>query len=221
VIPAGAWACPDAHWDREELALSDQYPQRRRTAFRYLGLSSCSCQLRQCECCRAALTTDTEARITKSAWGETPGRQKVDLYRLDNGQIMVSIATYGGMLVDLKVPDRDGKTANVIRGMDRLEDYFSRHTGLYGSIVGRYGNRIKGGRFVLDGKTYLLPVNSQGNTLHGGPIGFDQRVWTAKSRDGRAPSLTLSYTSLDGEMNFPGTLKTQVRYTLSGGDLSV
>ncbi len=172
-------------------------------------------------CMLATLGTSAEARISKIPWGETPGRQKVMLYTLDNGAITASIATYGGMLVDLKVPDRDGKTANVIRGMDSLQDYFSRHVGLYGSIVGRYGNRIKGGQFTLDGKTYHLPINNQGNTLHGGPIGFDQRVWTATPHDGRAPSLTLSYASLDGEMNFPGTLKTQVTYTLAGHDLRV
>ncbi|HEY0266373.1 MAG TPA: aldose epimerase family protein [Rhizomicrobium sp.] len=161
------------------------------------------------------------ADIQKQPWGTTPGHQKVELYTLSNGVITARIATYGGMLVDLIVPDRNGKPGNVIRGMDRLEDYFARHVGLYGSIVGRYGNRIKDGKFVLDGKTYRLPVNNQGNTLHGGPIGFDQRVWAAKAHDGPTPSLTLSYTSLDGEMNFPGNLKTSVTYTLSGHDLRV
>lgn len=161
------------------------------------------------------------ANIEKRPWGETPGHQKVELYTLSNGKITARIATYGGMLVDLQVPDRNGRNAGVIRGMDRLEDYFARHVGLYGSIVGRYGNRIKGGQFVLDGKTYRLPKNNQGNTLHGGPIGFDQRVWTARAHDGPSPSLTLSYTSLDGEMNFPGNLKTWVTYKLSGHDLRV
>lgn len=162
-----------------------------------------------------------QAAVSKVSWGETPGHQKVDLYTLDNGVLTVRIATYGGMLVDLIVPGRDGQRANVIRGMDRLQDYFDRHAGLYGSIVGRYGNRIKGGTFTLDGKTYHLPINNQGNTLHGGPIGFDQRVWTANAQDGRRPSLTLRYTSLDGEMNFPGTLKTEVTYKLDGHALRV
>lgn len=169
----------------------------------------------------AATTTLAQAAITKEAWGETPGHQKVELYTLSNGKMTARIATYGGMLVDLIVPDRSGKTANVIRGMDRLQDYFDRHAGLYGSIVGRYGNRIKGGRFMLDGKTYRLPINNQGNTLHGGPIGFDQRVWKASVHDGKAPSLTLTYTSLDGEMNFPGNLRTSVTYTLSDSELRV
>jgi aldose 1-epimerase len=167
----------------------------------------------------AATTTLAQAAITKEAWGETPGHQKVELYTLSNGKMTARIATYGGMLVDLIVPDRSGKTANVIRGMDRLQDYFDRHAGLYGSIVGRYGNRIKGGRFMLDGKTYRLPINNEGNTLHGGPIGFDQRVWKASVHDGKAPSLTLTYTSLDGEMNFPGNLRTSVTYTLSDSEL--
>lgn len=161
------------------------------------------------------------AHIHSQPWGETPGHQKVELYTLDNGILTVRIATYGGMLVDIWVPDRNGRKADVIRGMDQLQDYFRRHVGLYGSIVGRYGNRIKGGRFTLDGKTYQLPVNNLGNTLHGGPIGFDQRVWHARPHDGAKPSLTLTYTSLDGEMNFPGTLKTTVTYTLAGKDLRV
>ena len=161
------------------------------------------------------------ARIHSQSWGETPGHQKVELYTLDNGILTVRIATYGGMLVDIWAPDRNGRKADVIRGMDRLQDYFSRHVGLYGSIVGRYGNRIKGGRFTLDGKIYQLPVNNLGNTLHGGPIGFDQRVWQARPHDGAKPSLTLTYVSLDGEMNFPGTLKTTVTYTLAGKDLRV
>jgi aldose 1-epimerase len=168
-----------------------------------------------------ALNTAAEADVTSRAWGETPGHQTVELYTLSNGVMTARIATYGGMLVDLYVPDRDGNRADVIRGMDRLEDYFARHIGLYGSIVGRYGNRIKGGQFVLDDKIYKLPVNNQGNTLHGGPIGFDQRVWKAKVHDGPTPSLTLSYISLDGEMNFPGNLRTSVTYTLSGHDLRV
>lgn len=161
------------------------------------------------------------AHIQSQPWGETPGHQKVELYTLDNGVLTVRIATYGGMLVDIMAPDRNGQKADVIRGMDRLQDYFARHVGLYGSIVGRYGNRIKGGRFTLDGTTYRLPVNNLGNTLHGGPIGFDQRVWRAYPHDGAKPSLALTYTSLDGEMNFPGTLKATVTYTLSGKDLRV
>jgi aldose 1-epimerase len=166
-------------------------------------------------------TVAANAAITKQPWGETRGHQKVNLYTLSNGVMTVRIATYGGMLVDLIVPDRDGRPANVIRGMDTLQDYFDRHVSLYGSIVGRYGNRIKGGRFTLDGRTYRLPVNNMGNTLHGGPIGFDQRVWKASARDGKAPRLTLRYTSLDGEMNFPGNLRTQVTYALEGHDLRV
>ncbi|HEY4077668.1 MAG TPA: aldose epimerase family protein [Rhizomicrobium sp.] len=167
------------------------------------------------------VSVSAHADIRRDSWGETPGHQKVELYTLSNGKIAARIATYGGMLVDLYVPDRDGKPGDVIRGMDRLEDYFTRHVGLYGSIVGRYGNRIKGGRFAIDGKTYQLPVNNQGNTLHGGPIGLDQRVWSAKAHDDRSPHLTLTYTSLDGEMNFPGTLKARVTYTLCGRDLRV
>ncbi|MBU3077406.1 aldose epimerase family protein [Sphingomonas quercus] len=170
----------------------------------------------------SALSTGASAEIRMSAWGETPDHRKVDLYTLRNkAGLTVRIATYGGMLVDLIVPDRDGTPVNVIRGMDRLTDYFERHASLYGSIVGRYGNRIKGGRFTLDGVDYQLPVNNQGNTLHGGPIGFDQRIWTASPQDGAAPSLTLRYVSPDGEMGFPGAVKATVKYTLDGRDLRV
>jgi aldose 1-epimerase len=167
------------------------------------------------------LGTQAQARIERTEWGKTPGREKVEIFTLSNGILTARIATYGGMLVDLMVPDRQGKPGNVIRGMDTLSDYFTRHVNLYGSIVGRYGNRIKGGQFTLDGTTYRLPVNNQGNTLHGGPIGFDQRVWHAVPHDGHIPSLSLFYTSPDGEMNFPGALRTKVTYSLSGHDLRV
>lgn len=154
--------------------------------------------------------------ISSEAWGKTPDGTRVRRYTLTNTHGMrVRILTYGGIIQSLSVPDRHGKRANVVLGFDNLADYVAKSP-YFGAIIGRYANRIGGGTFTLDGKTYHLPLNNGPNTLHGGTVGFDKRVWsaspfTAKHKVG----LVLRYVSPNGEMGFPGKLTTTVTYTLT------
>jgi aldose 1-epimerase len=152
----------------------------------------------------------------KSSFGKAPDGQDVDLYSLTNKNgVEVAISTYGGVVVSLKVPDRDGKLGDVVLGFDSVGGYVSDKS-YFGAIIGRYGNRIGHGQFSLDGKTYTLAKNNGENTLHGGNKGFNKAVWTAKetpAKDGQA--LELTYLSKDGEEGFPGNLHVRVVYTLT------
>jgi aldose 1-epimerase len=165
-----------------------------------------------------AIATATGHRaptITSEPWGEVGG-QPVDLYTLTNSRRMtVRITNYGGIIQSIDVPDRRGRTANVALGFDNLDDYVT-SSPYFGSITGRYANRIANGRFTLDGVTYQLAQNNGVNHLHGGNVGFDKRVWAATPLPGRdSVGLRLRYTSPAGEENYPGTLTTEVTYTLT------
>jgi aldose 1-epimerase len=156
------------------------------------------------------------AGITKAAWGETPEHQRVDLYTLTNGKGMtVKLSTYGAVIQSLEVPDRKGRIADVVRGFDTLAGYLIPGNSHIGAVIGRYADDIKAAQFTLEGVTYHLnPNTAAGNTIHGGVAGFDKKVWRAEAHDGATPSLTLRYTSPDGEEHFPGTLEVTVTYTL-------
>jgi aldose 1-epimerase len=165
-------------------------------------------------------TNDTESvqappTITKEPFGTVDG-QPVDLYTLTNSKGMeVKITNYGGIIQSIRVPNRRGRMANVTLGFDNLDDYVTMNP-YFGTITGRYANRIAKGRFTLDGKTYQLAINNPPNHLHGGVKGFDKRVWapTEIVRQNRV-ALQLDYTSPAGEENYPGTLVTTVTYTLT------
>lgn len=136
----------------------------------------------------------------------------VDVYTLTNAKGMkMEVSTLGGRILTLTAPDRDGKLADVLMGLARPEDYVDNHP-YYGAFIGRYGNRIGGAEFTLGGKTYELEKNNGKNMLHGGFVGFDRRLMTAKI-DGEA--LVLSYHSPDGECGFPGNLDVDVKYELT------
>ena len=136
----------------------------------------------------------------------------VDVYTLENAKGMkMEVSTLGGRILTLTAPDRDGKLADVLMGLARPEDYVDNHP-YYGAFIGRYGNRIGGAEFTLGGKTYELEKNNGKNMLHGGFVGFDRRLMTAKI-DGEA--LVLSYHSPDGECGFPGNLDVDVKYELT------
>ena len=152
----------------------------------------------------------------KTPFGHTPEGQAVDLYTLSNASGMrVAIMNYGGIVVSLEVPDRDGKLADVVLGFDSLAGYFDKSP-YFGAIVGRYGNRIGAGRFTLDGHDYTLAGNDHGQALHGGLRGFDKVLWTATPKVTAAgPALVLHYLSKDGEEGYPGNLDVTVTYTLT------
>src|SRR6202047_633294 len=153
--------------------------------------------------------------IRKQSFGKTASGEAIDLYSLSNKKGMeVSITNFGATIVTLRVPDRDGKTADVVLGFDTLEGYESGKS-YFGATVGRYANRIGGGTFSIDGKTYTLPKNNGNNTLHGGIVGFNKKVWKAREIAGKdGAALELSYLSPDGEEGFPGNLSVKVVFTL-------
>jgi aldose 1-epimerase len=153
---------------------------------------------------------------TVNSFGTTPDGTPVQIYTLCNPNGMQArIMTYGGILQSLKVPDKNGKLGDVVLGFNDLADYEAKSP-YFGALIGRYGNRIARGQFTLDGKTYTLATNNAPNSLHGGVVGFDKRVWHAEpGMSASGPTLTLTYTSHDGEEGFPGTLKVTAVYTLT------
>ena len=153
--------------------------------------------------------------IRKQPFGKTASGDQIDLYSLTNKKGMeVSVTNFGATVVTLRVPDRSGKAADVVLGFDNLEGYENGKS-YFGATVGRYANRIGGGQFSIGGKTYTLPKNNGNNSLHGGIVGFNKKVWKAReiaSEDGE--SLELSYLSVDGEEGFPGNLSVKVVFTV-------
>ncbi len=166
-----------------------------------------------------ALALSAEPGITVENWGETPTGEQVQLYTLTNSKGMEArLATYGGVLVSLKVPDKNGALGDVVLGFDSLEGYLGDHP-YFGSLIGRYGNRIAKGQFTLDGREYTLAVNNGPNALHGGIEGFNRKVWSAKLlMTDEGPALELQYDSPDGEEGYPGALAVTVRYTLTNAN---
>lgn len=152
--------------------------------------------------------------IEKTTYGQLPDGQTADLFTLRNAAGMTAkITNYGGILVELTAPDKEGKFEDVTLGLDSLSSYVKNNP-FFGALVGRYGNRIAKGKFTLDGKPYTLFVNNMGNHLHGGKVGFDKVLWTATPVEGDEPALKLAYTSKDGEEGYPGNLSVTVTYTL-------
>jgi aldose 1-epimerase len=154
--------------------------------------------------------------MEKKAFGTTPDGKSADLYTLTNKSGMqVTITNYGGAVVSIVVPDKSGKTGDVVLGFDTLDGYVT-DKNYFGALIGRYGNRIGKAQFKIDGVTYTLAKNNGENTLHGGVIGFNKALWEAKDvSKGDEPALELKYTSKDGEEGFPGNLMVTVMYKLS------
>ena len=160
-------------------------------------------------------TTAEVVTIEKSAYGTTEKGEKVDSYKLTNQKGMeVKIITYGGIISSLKVPNKAGKSEEVVIGFNSLDQYMKANP-YFGALIGRYGNRIAKGKFTLDGKEYSLAINNEPNALHGGPEGFHRVVWTAEeAKGGDSASLKLKYVSKDMEEGYPGNLTVFVTYTL-------
>ena len=151
-------------------------------------------------------------------FGTLPDGRAVFEHTLDNGRGLVLRAiNYGGIVTALHCPDREGHSANVVLGFDKLTDYVERNPN-FGTLVGRFGNRIAGGRFVLDGEPHHLVLNDGANALHGGPGGFGKRWWAVEPLPPQADgsvALELTLTSDDGDEHYPGRLDVTVRYTLT------
>jgi aldose 1-epimerase len=152
----------------------------------------------------------------KESFGITSDGVEVGLYILRNTHgLEARITNYGGILVSLIVPDRNGKFSDVVLGFDDLEGYLNEHP-CFGATIGRYANRIAAGRISLEGRAYQLTRNNEGNHLHGGLKGFDKVVWSAAERESvNGSALDLRFVSRDGEEGYPGTLAIDVTYTLT------
>src|SRR5277367_3684396 len=169
-----------------------------------------------------SMTAEAKTKVTSQPFGKMPDGTSVEIYTLSDGPFEARIATYGGVVVSMKAPDRNGKSADVVLGFDDLDGYVanfnSPSNAFFGAIIGPYANRIAHASFTLDGQKYSLLKNNGDNTLHSGTHGFNNVVWKAKSiTDG----VELSYVSKDGDAGFPGNLSTTVRYTLVKGDLRI
>ena len=182
----------------------------RRTYF--LSLLVLSTLIYSCQ-----VKTETETlnytEIRQAFQSEVNGKP-VDLYLLENASGMkVTITNYGGKIVHMLVPDKEGELVDVNLGYDNLDGYLKTSEIYFGSIIGRYGNRIAGGKFTIDSVEYTLAQNNGPNNLHGGKVGFNNVVWEVKSSSPK--SITLVYTSADGEEGFPGELAVEVTYVLT------
>jgi aldose 1-epimerase len=154
--------------------------------------------------------------ITKKLFGNTADGTPVDIFTLKNSKGMTAeITNYGGIIVSLRVPDKNGNFEDVVLGHDKLENYM-RKGPYFGAVIGRHGNRIEGASFEINGVEYNLTKNEGENQLHGGITGFDKALWQAEvvNNEGKE-SLELSYLSKDGEEGYPGNLKVKVTYSVT------
>jgi len=173
-------------------------------------------------CAMIACAAEAKTQVTKANGGKLPNGAAVDVYTLKDEKLEVQVATYGGEVISLKAPDRNGKMADVVLGFDDVSGFYansnSSSAAFFGPIVGRYANRIAHAKFSLDGREYHLTKNNGDNSIHGGPTGFHNRMWDAIIiPDG----IELTYLSKDGEEGYPGNLSVTVRYTVEGGDLKI
>jgi aldose 1-epimerase len=144
---------------------------------------------------------------------KTVNGKQTGLYVLQNGDICAAITNYGGRIVSLMAPDKNGELGDMVLGFSSIDGYLNAHETFHGALIGRVGNRIAKGKFTLDGVEYNLPINNSPNSLHGGPDGFHNQVWEVKSANDT--SIVLTYLSKDGEMGYPGNLNVEVTYTLT------
>ena len=150
--------------------------------------------------------------ITRELWGKSACGKEIYLYTLTNANgAYVKLSNLGAAIVSVVVPDKDGNMADVVLGYPEAASYFGDGP-CAGKVPGRYANRIALGKFTLDGKEYSLPINNGPNSLHGGPEGFQNKVWESRENEGGVEFL---YYSEDGEQGYPGAVKTVARYDWS------
>jgi aldose 1-epimerase len=158
-------------------------------------------------------------KVTRNPFGTLPSGEKVEVFTLANASGMeVRVINLGGIITSIRVPDRNGRFADVVLGFDALADY-AKNPPYFSALVGRYANRIGKAQFTLDGKTYKLAANNNGNSLHGGLKGFDKAVWQAEPFDKNGDvGVILRHTSPDGDEGYPGTLSVRATYTLTNAN---
>ncbi len=178
--------------------------------------SNCTPKADQQNNMKDTLQVETKSKVKVEPYGQMPDGTSISQYTLTNAKGMtMKVINLGGVITSLTAPDRSGNFEDVVLGYDSLAGYIKKGS-FFGALVGRYGNRIGNAKFVLDGKTYELGKNNGPNNLHGGPKGFDQRVWSIEEfAVDNGTAIKLSYTSEDMEAGFPGTLQTQVIYHLT------
>jgi len=172
--------------------------------------------------CAGGATRDAsggEPTVSRADFGVMPDGDSVQVFTLANAHgIVVRAMTYGATILSLETPDASGRADDIVLGFSSLDDYL-RGSPYFGAVVGRYGNRIAGGSFQLDGRSYQLATNDGPNHLHGGVKGFDKVVWRGESSTSDSTaSVAFSYTSPSGEEGYPGTMEARVTYTLTNGD---
>lgn len=160
------------------------------------------------------MTIGKRASVTQQKYGKADGKDIMQYTLTNAAGMVVKIINYGGTITNIIVPDSAGNFGDVVLGFDDLEGYLKKENPYFGCITGRYANRIAKGKFSIDGKNYQLPINNNGNTLHGGINGFNKKFWDAEKLSGDS-SIKFSYTSKDGEEGFPGNCTVEVVYTLS------
>lgn len=163
------------------------------------------------------MSISTSNDIERAEFGKSQDGEPVELYTLSNKNgAKAKVMTYGATLTELWMPDKQGNSANIILGFDNVKQYEEKSNPHFGGTIGRFANRIANGKFQIDGATYTLPQNNGPNTLHGGPVGWDRKLWQAEPRETtEGPSVTFHYVSKDGENGFPGNVTASVTYTLT------
>ncbi|GER28550.1 aldose 1-epimerase [Striga asiatica] len=183
------------------------------STYNYLCLYDYECLLCMCDFGRAygpIYVYEQNTENSKSSMADAK------IFELNNGNMQVLVSNYGCTITSLRVPDKNGQLADVVLGFDTIEPYQKGAAPYFGCIVGRVANRIKDGKFALDGVEYSLPINKPPNSLHGGNKGFDKVIWeVAEYTQGDTPSITFKYHSHDGEEGYPGDVSFTAKYTLT------
>jgi aldose 1-epimerase len=160
------------------------------------------------------MSTTKTSSVAQQKYGNADGKDIMQYTLTNAAGMVVKIINYGGTITNIMIPDSSGNFGDVVLGFDSLAGYLKKENPYFGCITGRYANRIAKGKFSIDGKSYQLPINNNGNTLHGGVNGFNRKFWAAQILPGDS-SIRLSYESKDGEEGFPGNCNVEVTYSLS------
>jgi len=159
-----------------------------------------------------------QTTVTKAPFGQLAHQGTAEIFTLTSADITMRITSYGARVVSLDTKDRDGKMGGIVLGYDNIDSYVADPKSYFGSVPGRYANRIARGKFTLEGKPYELPINNPPNSLHGGTDGFAYRNWEGHTIPG---GVEFTLTSPDGDQGYPGKLTAHVRYLLHGNNVRI